>query len=68
MSFKARVACDPECTKAYEEWWDKICREGDPQRRPHISLTAFRAGWDAGAAKTEREFNRNVDAIPELQK
>lgn len=31
----------------YYRWWNSITREGDPSRRPNLSIDSFKAGWHA---------------------
>ena len=43
---------EPDILAAYNAWWGKITRQGDPIRRPNLSLEAFREGYLAATPQT----------------
>lgn len=57
--------------REYYRWWNSITREGDPSRRPNLSIDSFKAGWHAhsmapeGGWKEERGVHETTAPHPD---
>lgn len=50
----------PKEERLFWDWYKVLGRSGDPIRRPHLTLDAFKAGYAAGYAQGERDADRST--------